>query len=301
MGPPKFFDAPLHACHVLMTPAGLRNLTESIPLCGLLANVNDCRLHLQPPFRGCTRPQGGTVSLTAYMVPCVRFRPFVRFVSRLSSSRPATLGTGGWLDLARQGLTPCKKRQACLGAHVSGVIVFEDLKKLLESTEFGALHGKVEAENLPRMLQLVRSNRVRFADALGDGIANLIRGTVRYKGFWEEEDLYIEAAGPVVEWTPDTDDAEYFGEGVISLGFEATVDAEIEQPGSYDWYPGGYRPSMEATLNIQGACSLIMDHRDLINPAFHLDLAGVLDRTRLEVDELHYVSIESTERDVMTD
>lgn len=68
-------------------------------------------------FRGCARPQGGAVSLTAYMVPCVRFRPFVRFVSRLSSYGSATLGTGGWLDLTRQGLAPCKKRQACLGAH----------------------------------------------------------------------------------------------------------------------------------------------------------------------------------------
>jgi hypothetical protein len=46
MGSPKFFDAPLHACHVLMTPAGLRNLTMSIPLRGLLANVNDGRLQL---------------------------------------------------------------------------------------------------------------------------------------------------------------------------------------------------------------------------------------------------------------
>src|SRR5215210_833502 len=34
-GSPKFFDAPLHACHVLMTPAGLRNLTIAIPLRGL--------------------------------------------------------------------------------------------------------------------------------------------------------------------------------------------------------------------------------------------------------------------------
>lgn len=77
----------------------------------------------KPPFRGCTRPQGGAVSLTAYMVPCVcvRFRPFVRFVFRLSSYGSATLGTGGWLDLTRQGLAPCKKRQACLGAHVMEV------------------------------------------------------------------------------------------------------------------------------------------------------------------------------------
>src|SRR6185295_6024216 len=117
MGSPKFFDAPLHACHALMTPAGLRNLTLSIPLRGLLTSVSDCRLHLQSSFRGCTRPQGGAGSLTAYMVPCVRFRPFVRFVSRLSSYGSATLGTGGWLDLTRQGLAPCKKRQACLGAH----------------------------------------------------------------------------------------------------------------------------------------------------------------------------------------
>ena len=71
-------------------------------------------------FRGCTRPQGGAVSLTAYMVPCVRFRSFVQFVFRLSSYGSATLGTGGWLGLTRQGLTPCKKRQACLGAHACG-------------------------------------------------------------------------------------------------------------------------------------------------------------------------------------
>jgi len=28
----------------------------------------------------------------------------------------ATLGMGGWLALAQQGLSPCKKRQASLGA-----------------------------------------------------------------------------------------------------------------------------------------------------------------------------------------
>jgi hypothetical protein len=32
------------------------------------------------------------------------------------SSPAATLGTGGWLGLTRQGLSPCKKRQASLGA-----------------------------------------------------------------------------------------------------------------------------------------------------------------------------------------
>ena len=34
----------------------------------------------------------------------------------LSSLTTATLGTIGWLGLIRQGLSPCKKRQASLGA-----------------------------------------------------------------------------------------------------------------------------------------------------------------------------------------
>ena len=34
-----------------------------------------------------------------------------------SSFITATLGTNGWLGLVRQGLSPCKKRQASLGAH----------------------------------------------------------------------------------------------------------------------------------------------------------------------------------------
>ena len=50
MGSPKFFDASLHACHALMTPAGLRNLTNAIPLRGLLDYVPDSRLHLYLPF-----------------------------------------------------------------------------------------------------------------------------------------------------------------------------------------------------------------------------------------------------------
>ena len=55
---------------------------------------------------------GGLRPLTAYMVPCVRFKSSVR----LPSSGPATLGTGGWLAPTRRGLPPRKKRQASLGA-----------------------------------------------------------------------------------------------------------------------------------------------------------------------------------------
>jgi hypothetical protein len=56
----------------------------------------------------------------AYVVLCVRFASLVRICS--SRNRPqrsaghATLDTGGWLVLARQGLSPCKMRQASLAA-----------------------------------------------------------------------------------------------------------------------------------------------------------------------------------------
>ena len=85
----------------------------------------------------------------AYVVPCVRFNDVVRSlaaeicvpvfrlieVAVVPSSMPrfslmtvyleptlafsfiiATLGTNGWLDLVRQRLALCKKRQASLGA-----------------------------------------------------------------------------------------------------------------------------------------------------------------------------------------
>jgi hypothetical protein len=61
----------------------------------------------------CGLPYGLHGSLCTLQV----FRSVRRY--RLSSYGPATLGTGGWLDLTRQGLSPCKKRQACLGAHGS--------------------------------------------------------------------------------------------------------------------------------------------------------------------------------------
>ena len=47
------------------------------------------------------------------MVPCVRFNCFVWLSTSYTA---ATLGMGGWLDLAQQGLSPRKKRQASLGA-----------------------------------------------------------------------------------------------------------------------------------------------------------------------------------------
>ena len=60
------------------------------------------------------------VSPVAYVVLCVRFASLVRICSSRNhlqrSAGHATLDTGGWLDLARQGLSPCKMRQASLAA-----------------------------------------------------------------------------------------------------------------------------------------------------------------------------------------
>ena len=50
----------------------------------------------------------------AYVVLGVRFNYFVRLFS--VSSITVTLDLGGWLDPAQQGLSPCKKCQALLGA-----------------------------------------------------------------------------------------------------------------------------------------------------------------------------------------
>jgi hypothetical protein len=58
---------------------------------------------------------GSANSPTGYVVPGVRFNCIVRLYIGASST-VATLGMSGWLDLAQQGLAPCKKRQASLGA-----------------------------------------------------------------------------------------------------------------------------------------------------------------------------------------
>jgi len=64
---------------------------------------------------GLYQASGSAVSPAVYVVPCVRFNCVVRlYIS--TSFTVATLGMSGWLNLTQQGLSPCKKRQASLGA-----------------------------------------------------------------------------------------------------------------------------------------------------------------------------------------
>jgi len=50
-------------------------------------------------------------------------------------SIPATLGTGGWLGIARQGLAPCKRRQAALGAPTIKFTCLVDAIKKAHTTD----------------------------------------------------------------------------------------------------------------------------------------------------------------------
>jgi hypothetical protein len=71
------------------------------------------------PFRSCTSTSGDAAPPTAYRILCLRF---VHLVHRShGSAMDARLDTGRWLALTRQGLSPCKRRQAFLGAITLGI------------------------------------------------------------------------------------------------------------------------------------------------------------------------------------
>ena len=66
------------------------------------------------PCRSCTSTSGCAVTPAAYRMLCLRFVHLVRRVVDHDSAMDARLDTGGWLTLTRQGLAPCKRRQAFL-------------------------------------------------------------------------------------------------------------------------------------------------------------------------------------------
>jgi len=112
-GPPKFLYASLCTCHSLMTPEILHILTKtdaSVLTSVYVKTLVDPNLHFEavPTFRSCELPAACTIL-------CVRFTHSVhllKFNSNFGSAVGATLDTGGWLALSRQGLSPCKMHQA---------------------------------------------------------------------------------------------------------------------------------------------------------------------------------------------
>jgi hypothetical protein len=115
LGPPTCFDASLPACHGLRTPADLHilTMTDALVLPSVCVQILGVRLS---PCRSCPSPSGDAAPPTADRIRCLRLAHLVRHVRTHDSAMDARLDTGGWLPLTRQGLSPCKRRQAFLGA-----------------------------------------------------------------------------------------------------------------------------------------------------------------------------------------
>src|SRR5262245_13451283 len=109
---PRFFDASLPACHRLRTPADLHRLALTV-VCVLPSGAFKPSASAKP-FRNCTSPLGCAVIPAASRIRCRRFAPLVRRIYHHDSTLDARLVAGGGLPLTRQGLSPCKRRQAYL-------------------------------------------------------------------------------------------------------------------------------------------------------------------------------------------
>ena len=102
MGPPKFFNVSLPACHGLWTPADLHILAKTDALVLPSVHVktlgvrNNLISKLYQHFRVRGHPCGLQDSLCTLRPSIVRESP--------PSSMDATLDTGGWLALTRPGL-----------------------------------------------------------------------------------------------------------------------------------------------------------------------------------------------------
>jgi hypothetical protein len=118
LGLPKFLCASLPACHGLRTPADLPLLAftgeHGLPSGALKpsASATSAFSKLYQHFRVRGHPCGLQDSLSTLRPSCA---PCLH-----GSAMDARLATGGWLALARQGLSPCKRRQALLGAITLG-------------------------------------------------------------------------------------------------------------------------------------------------------------------------------------
>jgi hypothetical protein len=75
----------------------------------------------QAPLRSCTSPSGCAVPPAAPRIRCRRFAPLVHRAFPHASAMDARRDTGEGRALPRQGLAPCQRRQAYLGAITLGL------------------------------------------------------------------------------------------------------------------------------------------------------------------------------------
>jgi len=115
-GSPRFLCASPHTCHALMTPAVPPESRQKISDSFVSASVT-LKTWPTAPMPVTTLFHASGVRLT----PCGPhdfpvYASCGSFVGMSVFPVHATPGTGGWPDLSRQGLSPCRKHQALLGA-----------------------------------------------------------------------------------------------------------------------------------------------------------------------------------------
>jgi hypothetical protein len=94
------------------------------PLRGFLGCTRFRDDHMMTPYNCFAIPRGEVCLF------CVRFVRLVHRYFSSNSATDATLNTGDWLGLSRQGLSPCKMHQAFLGARTmrmssAGIMLIE--------------------------------------------------------------------------------------------------------------------------------------------------------------------------------
>ena len=114
LGLPGFYSVSLPACHGLRTPADLhllafRRFRVAFRLVKTLGIRDYSFRELYQHFRVRVTP-------TAYRMLYLRLVHLVRQTSQSDSAMDPRLDTGGWLALARRGLSPRKIRRAYPGA-----------------------------------------------------------------------------------------------------------------------------------------------------------------------------------------
>ena len=112
-GLPEFYATSLPACHGLWTPADHYTLAL-VGVSVLPSGAIKPSASAKTKSRSCTSSSGCATTPAAYRILCLRFARLVH--TSICSVTDARLDTGGWLTLARRGLTPRKMRRALLGA-----------------------------------------------------------------------------------------------------------------------------------------------------------------------------------------
>jgi hypothetical protein len=181
------------------------------------------------------------------------------------------------------------KRLASALASQPRVTVYPDVRSLLEADEFDDLGSDIEADNVLRVIAAINGEEQRFRPLIEEGLVNLLGGSLirgQNPRYYDDgdEDLYIETAGPLLDWELDVLGVEHLGEGVISTSCQASVEVSIDT--SLDIYDDSDEISTDAVIECDAAVSISMDLRELRMPRATLTGDELLQIAKIQVDEI---------------